>query len=91
MLKLMAMNLYDMEGGSRMENLVAFKKVYAGAMQSLTCCLENFSQEWHKMISKIFSTRSSLSCSGSIRIPRRPISKKGHGNRPYILRPLLHL
>ena len=26
MLKLMAMNLYDLEGGSRMENLVAFKK-----------------------------------------------------------------
>ena len=42
MLKLMAMNLYDMEGGSRMENLVAFKKVYAGAMQSLTGCLKKF-------------------------------------------------
>src|SRR5699024_1102345 len=28
MLKLMSMNLYDMEGNSRIENLVAFKKVY---------------------------------------------------------------
>lgn len=42
MLKLMAMNLYDMEGGSRMENLVAFKRVYACAMQSLTGCLKKF-------------------------------------------------
>ena len=31
MLKLMSMNLYDMEGNSRIENLVAFKTVYAAA------------------------------------------------------------
>ena len=42
MLKLMAMNLYDMEGNSRMENLVAFKKEYARAMRAITCCLEKF-------------------------------------------------
>ncbi len=42
MLKLMSMNLYDMEGNSRMENLVAFKKVYASAMQAVSCCLEKF-------------------------------------------------
>ena len=42
MLKLMSMNLYDMEGNSRLENLVAFKKVYAGAIRALTCCLEKF-------------------------------------------------
>lgn len=42
MLKLMSMNLYDMEGNSRLEQLVAFKKVYAGAMQALTRCLETF-------------------------------------------------
>lgn len=42
MLKLMSMNLYDMEGNSRLENLVAFKKVYAQGMRSLTCCLEKF-------------------------------------------------
>ena len=42
MLKLMSMNLYDMEGNSRMENLVAFKAVYAGAMKALICCLEKF-------------------------------------------------
>ena len=42
MLKLMSMNLYDMEGNSRMDNLVAFKKVYAKAMQAVSCCLEKF-------------------------------------------------
>lgn len=42
MLKLMSMNLYDMEANSRMENLVAFKTVYAGAIQALTRCLEKF-------------------------------------------------
>ena len=42
MLKLMAMNLYDLEGGSRMENLVAFKKSYAGTLQAVTRCLEKF-------------------------------------------------
>ena len=42
MLKLMSMNLYDMEGSSRMENLVAFKRVYACAVQTLTRCLEKF-------------------------------------------------
>ena len=40
MLKLMSMNLYDMEGNSRLENLVAFKESYAGALRAVTCCLE---------------------------------------------------
>lgn len=42
MLKLMSMNLYDMEGNSRMDNLVAFKEVYARALRSVSCCLEKF-------------------------------------------------
>ena len=42
MLKLMSMNLYDMEGNSRMENLVAFKIAYADALRSVSCCLEKF-------------------------------------------------
>ncbi len=42
MLKLMSMNLYDVEGNSRMENLVAFKKVYAAAMETVTRCLKAF-------------------------------------------------
>lgn len=44
MLKLMSMNLYDMEGNSRMDNLVAFKVVYAQALRSVSGCLENFSR-----------------------------------------------
>lgn len=42
MLKLVSMNLYDMEGNSRIENLVAFKKVYSNAMQIVVNCLEKF-------------------------------------------------
>ena len=42
MLKLMSMNIYDMEVNSRLENLVAFKKAYADALQAVTCCLEKF-------------------------------------------------
>lgn len=42
MLKLMSMNLYDMEGNSRIENLVAFKTVYAAAREAVTGCLKKF-------------------------------------------------
>ncbi len=42
MLKLESMNLYEIEGCSRMENLVAFKKVYANAMETVARCLERF-------------------------------------------------
>ena len=40
MLKLMSMNLYDIEGSSRLENLVAFKRTYAGALHAVCRCLE---------------------------------------------------
>lgn len=42
MLKLMSMNLYDMEGNSRMENLVAFKRVYARSMTTVGRCLQSW-------------------------------------------------
>lgn len=42
MLKLMSMNLYDMEGNSRMENLVAFKRVYACSMMTVSRCLQSW-------------------------------------------------
>ena len=35
MLKLMAVNIYDMEGNSRLENLVAFKKAYGASFDAL--------------------------------------------------------
>ena len=42
MLKLMSMNLYDMEGNSRMENLVDFKRAYRDALAAVERCLEKF-------------------------------------------------
>ena len=42
LLKLMAMNHYDMEANSRIENLVAFKKAYGGSLLAVTRCLEKF-------------------------------------------------
>ena len=42
MLKLESMNLYDMEGNSRMEALVSFKKAYANAVGEVIHCLERF-------------------------------------------------
>ena len=38
----MSMNLYDMEGNSRLENLAVFKQSYAGTLRAVTCCLEKF-------------------------------------------------
>ena len=42
LLKLLAMNHYDMEANSRMENLVAFKGAYRDALRAVTRCLEKF-------------------------------------------------
>ena len=42
MLKLMCMNLYDMECSSRIENLVSFKLAYANTLKVLINCLEKF-------------------------------------------------
>ena len=71
LLKLMSMNLYDMEDNSRMENLVAFKRTYAGAIHALAGCLENSSPGCPKMRCGGLSTRSCPSFSASIPI-RRP-------------------
>ena len=42
MLKLTSMNLYDMEGSSRLENLVSFKRTYARALGAVGDCLKKF-------------------------------------------------
>lgn len=39
MLKLTSMNLYDMEGNSRMENLISFKRAYGSAADAIQRCL----------------------------------------------------
>ena len=42
MLKLLSMNLYDMEANSRMERLVAFKTAYGASKDALDRCLKKF-------------------------------------------------
>ncbi len=42
MLKLLSMNLYDMEANSRMERLVAFKTAYGKSKDALDACLMQF-------------------------------------------------
>ena len=54
MLKLMCMNLYDMEGNSRMENLVAFKASYARAMRAIEACLVKFFPQMTEMDRRAF-------------------------------------
>ena len=42
MLKLLSMNLYDMEANSRMERLVEFKAAYGKSKDALDRCLQKF-------------------------------------------------
>lgn len=42
LLKLLSMNLYDMEENSRMDRLVEFKSVYGRAIEQLENCLKQF-------------------------------------------------
>ena len=42
MLKLLSMNLYDIEEHSRMERLVEFKKAYGRSISSVKRCLDKF-------------------------------------------------
>ncbi|MBO5556336.1 MAG: TetR/AcrR family transcriptional regulator [Oscillospiraceae bacterium] len=45
MLKLLSMNLYDMEANSRMERLVEFKAAYGESCAALDRCLQKFTPE----------------------------------------------
>lgn len=45
LLKLMAMNHYDMEANSHMENLVEFKIAYKRSIEAVTRCLDKFFPE----------------------------------------------
>ena len=40
MLKLLSMNLYDLESGSRFQELVAFKKTYGASMNAVAWCVK---------------------------------------------------
>ena len=46
MLKLLAVNLYDMEGNSRTERLVEFKKAYGRSAELMKRIAERFCPEW---------------------------------------------
>lgn len=42
LLKLLAMNLYDMEENSRMESLIEFKQAYGNSIKTVKKCLDKF-------------------------------------------------
>ena len=42
LLKIIAMNHYDMEASSRMENLISFKQTYSKTIQAVSDCLKKF-------------------------------------------------
>lgn len=42
LLKLLAMNLYDMEDNSKMEALVEFKQAYGNSIKAVKRCLDKF-------------------------------------------------
>ena len=42
LLKLLSMNMYDMEENSRMENLVEFKRAYGNSIKMVKKCLDKF-------------------------------------------------
>ena len=42
LLKILSMNMYDMEANSRMENLIEFKKIYGKSMQTMLQCIAKF-------------------------------------------------
>ncbi len=48
LLKLLSMNLYDMEANSRMEQLVDFKKSYGKSLRLIKMCLDKFFKNMSK-------------------------------------------
>ena len=42
LLKLLSMNLYDMEENSRLDRLIEFKEAYGGSIKAVTRCLDKF-------------------------------------------------
>ena len=88
MLKLMSMNLYDMEGCSRMENLVEFKKVFSGAINAIVQCFGKiFSQVWLPMIFRVLFMHFFRFCLAFTLIQRRQKSKKKRCGLPMFIMP----
>ena len=72
LLKLMAMNLYDMEANTRLENLVAFKKAYRSRRWRAACA--GSSPRCRSRTPRVSCTCSCRSCSASTLTPRRRTS-----------------
>ena len=49
MLKLMSMNLYDMESNSRLENLIELKKVYVECRTTVVKCLKKYFPQFNDL------------------------------------------
>ena len=54
LLKLMTMNHFDMEGNSRYENLVEFKRSYGNSMKAVQRCLDKFCPEMNEVAKQSF-------------------------------------
>ena len=54
LLKLLSMNHFDMEGNSRYENLVEFKKAYGTSIKAVRSCLDKFCTEMTDVEKKEF-------------------------------------
>ena len=92
MLKLESMNLYDIEGCSRMENLVAFKRVYANAIGAVTRCLEKFFPAMtDEGVQEFIYAFFPLPVWGVPLCGPHREAAGGHGAGPGGLRPLFHL
>lgn len=54
LLKLLSMNHFDMEGNSRYENLVEFKRSYGNSMKAVYRCLDKFCPEMNEVAKQSF-------------------------------------
>ena len=92
MLKLMSMNLYDLETNSRLENLAAFKREYAATLAALQHCLEVFfpamtGEDRQAFLYAFFPFLFGVYPYTTATEKQKP----GHGPGPHPLPPLFHL
>lgn len=91
MLKLMSMNLYDLEANSRLENLAAFKREYAATLAALQHCLEVFFPAMTGRTAGLPLCLLPLPLWGLPLYHRHGKAEAGHGPGPHPLPPLFHL
>lgn len=81
LLKIIAMNHYDMEASSRMENLISFKQTYSKTIQAVSDCLKKFFSMKRNRKFMNFYMCSFLFCLAYIPMPLRQKSKSRQWNR----------